>query len=345
MTQTRIPRRDFVRLSAAAVGAAFLTPQGLLAQATPDLRIEMDGLITFVRPKTSTGPWRALLMDTTKLQHAHVDRHWPILRIRRAVIDQTVTKQPTPLPKPAPQPSGGEWQWDLTDTEVYVIRGSSEVSGGLSTEMTTRRRNGNGSYVSKCTTDTAEHSDVSWLADLKACCGGGTIKSDHVSGSLAGGMIASRVILGGGKLTCAHSAIGANKNYVFRVNANYEQNFADVVRCDIQASGQPFVLRLKRGTTTTDIAFKTTQPTVVAHIANYVADGHVGGDPKAPIEHFAAYYELLDPAPTYDPIPRFVSDCTGAHPPAGGPAPGGAAHRPNPGDPPAYCPPGAGDEP
>jgi hypothetical protein len=331
-------RREFMAAGACVVGTAVLTPASLLAQSGPGIQLELDGLVLMVRPKTG-GMWRALSIDGLKLQNARRIQHWPLLRIPRAQLDKSVV-QPPVIPG-APKPSKPEWQWDLTGREVQILLDGKELASGVSPLVGHRKKNSDGSWT-HCPSDSHEAKDSTWIADLAQCCGDGTVKETYIGGSLDG-LVFSRVRIGGGDLSCRHDT--PNKNYVFRVNAGYAQNFADVVRVEIPGdTGTLSLLLVDRGGKSVEIKFGAHEALARVHIANYMADGTPPGDLAAPIEHFAAYYELLKSPPNFDPIPRYVSDCNGTKTPASMGHAGGTIKQ-HLGDPPAYCPPGGGNEP
>src|SRR5262249_12678745 len=346
-------RRKFLYIGAAgAVGASIGSvgcgpgqprPTGKAAKTDSvsapeqDLELNFEGLMAFARPGTAQSPWSVIFVKTEDLTHP-IEHHWPLLRIRTASLDSS-TQQPPPPPSGAPEPASNVWQWDLTDTEVTVLRGGQPANEGVDLDTNSRPHGPDGKPV-PCAATSAEQADVSWLADLTLACGNGALYGALLTG-VPGQVprLGARVKFGAGRMACRHGK--SNVNAIFSINSNYEQNFADVVAVQVPSRGAPLVIRLQRGTQTTDIAFKPTEHQVVAQFKNMVGGNPAPGDSRKSIDHFAAYYELLATPPAASPIPTYKSECDGTvvH-----------GHQPtdpqlSPLDPPFYCPPVTGNAP
>jgi hypothetical protein len=307
------------------------------APPSPDLQLNFEGLLAFAKPKTEKGAWSVIFVKTKDLTHS-LETHWPVLRIRTASLDPGTTPPPSPPPG-APQAPAGFFQWDLTDTDVTILRGGSPADDGLDVVGNTRPIK-SGKPV-PCSTATAEQTDVSWLPDLALACGNGTLAGGLLNAKPgAFPRLGARVTLGSGTLSSGHGK--SNVNAIWSVHGNYEQNFSDEVKVSVPARGSQLTIRLERAAQpTTEIRLKGTGGSVNAQFSNMVGGNPAMDDPRKPIDHFAAYYELLATTPTSTPIPQYKSECDGTilhgRQPAD-PAPG-------PLDPPAYCPPVTGNAP
>ena len=307
------------------------------AAQRPDLELNFEGLLAFARPSSAGTPWSVLFVKTEDLTHP-IERHWPLLRIRTSSLDPS-TAQPPPPPAGAPSAPAGFWQWDLSGAEVSILRDNSVMSDGLDLDNASRPRKPDGSFVA-CSATSTEHGDVSWLPDLKQACGSGKLTAALLTG-VPGSVprLGARLRLSGGRMKCAHTP--SNVNAIWTIANGYVQNMADKVTVSVPARGAALTIRLQRGGQTTDIALKSTEQTVEARFRNMVGGSPAAANPRSPIEHFSAYYELLAtlPPPAARPIPQYKSECDGTV------VSGGGRGAPAPLDPPAYCPSVTGDAP
>jgi hypothetical protein len=317
-------RRDFVKLGAMTAGAGMFPAVPAQAQP-PQVTITFKGLMAFVRWRQRPR-WDVLFVDSRQLQNAVLPDHAATITATEAWVDADNS-----------DPDGsrnGQYYWNIGNDEITILRNGSEIHQP-SVQVVS------GLPEKACPATATEAKDIQWLAKLSRVCGTGNVKRDYVEKSLAAGtLVPSRMRLTAGTLECARDPV-MNPKAVFRVNRDYQKSFADVVNLVLPA-GSTWTLKIKNFATGHErrAAFKMDsggRPPVV-NVDNTPPGHPPGHNQRAPVDHFAAYYELLATAPQYEPIPRYVRDCNGNKTKPGSQGAGLV-------DPPVYCPPPEGEYP